>query len=124
MFEQLQLAMPLTGLLLVSSVMALADGVPLVDPTRPYDQPLITDTSGGEVNEPEVPLPVLQAVFAQGQSRSALLDGQRVSVGSQLGPYRVVSIEGQQVVVEHNEEQSVLTTRLLNVKRRASEDAK
>ena len=124
MSEQARLSPVCISLLLGCWTAASAADLPLVDPTRPYDQPMATDPVSGQPGERALPLPVLQAVFVQGQIRSALVDGQRVSVGSQIGPYRVVAIQGRQVVVEHKEQQSVLKTGFIQVKRPASEDAK
>lgn len=124
MCKRVHQAVLVYGLLAASGVAALAEDRPLTDPTRPYDQPVVSDPVTGQVVEQEVPLPVLQAVFAQGEKHSALLDGQRVYSGDQIGPYQVVAIQAGQVVLEQNEQQTVLKIGLAEVKRRASEDVR
>jgi len=63
---------------------------PLFDPTRPLIQPA---SASAKERTPQTPsLPRLQAVFAQGRKHSALIDGQRLSVGDTVGNYRITAI--------------------------------
>lgn len=122
MFEQK--CLPVCFGLLLCAASVVADDDVLVDPTRPYDVAPQAGPQSGDDPEIEIPLPVLQAVFAQGQSMSALLDGQRVYAGDQLGVFRVVAIAPGEVRLEQNGEQTVLRIGLAAVKRRSLEEAK
>lgn len=89
-----------TLLLLGSLATALADGGarPLLDPTRPGDWQAIGANAGETADQPTATLR-LQGIFQAAGERTALISGQRVAVGDQVGTAEVLSIDNDKVTL-------------------------
>ena len=87
------------------SLLALSAIAQVVDPTRPADTPLTDGASAGTDNGRG-----LQAIIVRpGKNRStALIAGQTVRIGSQVGEQHVVKITNNQVILQGDKGREVL----------------
>ena len=81
--------------LIIVTVSSHADE--LIDPTRPFGG------SVTKVNNQQGPLKLNTIIFANGQG-SAIINGQRLKAGDQLGEYRVITIDKKYVILSKEDE--------------------
>lgn len=80
-------------------------GAALADPMRP-DPPRSGTSSANSADQATL---TLDSVYILDQQAYAVINGQWLSVNERLGNFRVVSIEADQVVIQGDGEQRILT---------------
>lgn len=101
-------AVPLVFMLICAVAWAQEEFEGLSDPMRPYDAQMRSEDPSKPATSPVPSAPLLQSIVIGASDRYAIINGQRVRVGSMVGDAYVEDILPRQVILVRNARREVL----------------
>ncbi|MBW8189436.1 hypothetical protein K0504_00185 [Neiella marina] len=102
--------MIVTASLMLLSTNLTAEQTKLVDPTRPANYQRSASANDG------FSALKLQQVVASSTRKFAVIDGQKVTAGQQVGEYKIIDIQPKHVVLQQSDGSQVTLTLFTNIK--------